>query len=236
MNEGKETGGQEICMARSSTLVRLALALLIGALAGSWFDLTHPTAIDVALNALVIAVPPLLAVALMKTELMKTELMKTELMKTELMKTELMKTEQRGGALLRVGLAVALLVVILPLGDVLLNAIQRFPRFDTTFVIGMAVVLCPLIAAFAVGTRGARLGGTVGLALGCGVLAWVGMGLHNLFVPLLLGQFSSSGPSSDFGDLVFAVLLVFYALGFVLALLLGLLGALLRLWLAHPSE
>ena len=197
-------------MARSSTFTRLALALLIGALAGPWFNLTHPTALDVALNALVIAMPPLLAVALMKTA-------------------------RRGGALPRVGLAVALVVVILPLGDVLLNAIQGFPKFDTTFMIGLAVVLCPLIAAFAVGTRGARLDGTVGLALGCGVLAWVGVGLHNLLVPLLLGQFSSSGPSSDFGDLVFVVLLIFYALGFALALLLGFLGALLRLWLARPE-
>jgi len=198
-------------MARRSTFTRLALALLIGALAGPWFNLTHPTALDVALNALVIAVPPLLAVALTKTA-------------------------GRGGALPRVGLAVALVVVVLPMGDVLLNAIQGFPKFDTTFMIGLAVVLCPLIAAFAVGTRGARFGGTVGLALGCGVLAWVGVGLHNLLVPLLLGQFSSSGPSSDFGDLVFVVLLIFYALGFVLALLLGFLGALLRLWLARPSE
>jgi hypothetical protein len=197
-------------MARRSTFTRLALALLIGALAGPWFNLTHPTALDVAINALVIAVPPLLAVALTKTA-------------------------RRDGALLRVGLAVALVVVVLPLGDVLLNAIQGFPKFDTTFMIGLAVVLCPLIAAFAVGTRGASLGGTVGLALGCGVLAWVGVGLHNLLVPLLLGQFSSSGPSSDFGDLVFVVLLILYALGFVLALLLGFLGALLRLWLARPE-
>ena len=202
-------------MARGSTFTRLALALLIGALAGPWFNLTHPTALDVALNALVIAVPPLLAVALMKTA---------------------EKTTGRDGALLRVGLAVALVVVVLPLGDVLLNAIQGFPKFDTTFMIGLAVVLCPLIAAFAVGTRGARFGGTVGLALGCGVLAWVGVGLHNLLVPLLLGQFSPSGPSSDFGDLVFVVLLILYALGFVLALLLSFLGALLRLWLARPSE
>jgi len=198
-------------MARGSTFTRLALALLIGALAGPWFNLTHPTALDVALNALVIAVPPLLAVALMKTA-------------------------RRSGALLRVGLAVALVVVVLPLGDVLLNAIQGFPKFDTTFMIGLAVVLCPLIAAFTVGTRGASLGGTARLALGCGALAWVGVGLHNLLVPLLLGQYSSSGPSSDFGDLVFAVLLILYALGFVLALLLGFLGALLRLWLARPSE
>lgn len=197
-------------MARGSTFTRLALALLIGALAGPWFDLTHPTALDVALNALVIAVPPLLAVALMKTA-------------------------RRVDALARVGLAVALVVVVLPLGDVLLNAIQGFPKFDTTFMIGLAVVLSPLIAAFAMGTRGARRGGTVGLALGCGALAWVGVGLHNLLVPLLLGQFSSSGPSSDFGDLVFVVLLIFYALGFALALLLGFLGALLRLWLARPE-
>jgi hypothetical protein len=198
-------------MARNSTLARLALALLIGAVTGPWFNLTHPSALDVALNALAIAAPPLLAVWLMKSA-------------------------QPGVALLRVGLAVALVVVILPLGDVLVNAIQSHPRLDTTFVVGMAIVLCPLIAAFTVGTRGARLGGTVGLALGCGALAWVGVGLHNLLVPLLLGQYSSTGPSSDFGDLVFAVLLVFYAIGFALALLLGLLGAALRLWLARPAE
>ena len=197
-------------MRRDSTLTRLALALLIGAVAGPWFNLTHPTILDAVLNALAIALPLLLAVLLMKSA-------------------------NRNGALLRVGLAVALLVVILPLGDVLFNAIQGFPKFDTTFLVGMAVVLSPLVAAFAVGTRGARLGGTVGLALGCGVVAWIGMGIHNLLVPLLLGQYSRSGPSSDFGDLVFATLLVLYVVGFALALALGIVGAALRLWLARPE-
>ena len=197
-------------MRRDSTLTRLALALLIGAIAGPWFNLTHPTILDAVLNALAIAIPLLLAVLLMKSA-------------------------NRSGALLRVGLAVALLVVILPLGDVLFNAIQGFPKFDTTFLVGMAVVLSPLVAAFAVGTRGARLGGTVGLALGCGVVAWIGMGVHNLLVPLLLGQYSRSGPSSDFGDLIFATLLVLYVLGFALALVLGIVGAALRLWLARAA-
>lgn len=197
-------------MARGSTPTRLALALLIGAAAGPWFNLTHPTALDALLNALAIALPPLLAIITMKA--------------------------RPNGALLLVGLAVALLVIILPLGDILLNAIQGRPQLDTLFIVGMAVVLCPLIAAFAVGARGARLGGTVGLALGCGALAWVGMGLHNLLVPLLLGAYSRSGPSGDFGDLVFATLLIFYLVGFALALLLGVLGAALRLWLARPAE
>lgn len=197
-------------MARGSTSARLALALLIGAAAGPWFNLTHPTTLDALLNALAIALPPLLAVLLAKA--------------------------RPNGALLRVGLAVALLVIILPLGDVLLNAIQGRPQLDTLFVVGMAVVLCPLVAVFAVGTRGARRGGTVGLALGCGALAWVGMGLHNLLVPLLLGAYSRTGPSGDFGDLVFATLLIFYLIGFALALLLGVLGAAIRLWLARPAE
>ena len=197
-------------MARGSTPTRLALALLIGAAAGPWFNLTHPTALDALLNALAIALPPLLATIMMKA--------------------------RPGGALLRVGLAVALLVIILPLGDILLNSVQGRPQLDTLFVVGMAVILCPLVAAFAVGTRGARLGGTVGLALGCGALAWVGMGLHNLLVPLLLGAYSRSGPSGDFGDLVFATLLIFYLVGFALALLLGVVGAALRLWLARPAE
>lgn len=197
-------------MRRDSTSTRLALALLIGALAGPWFNLTHPTMLDAVLNALAIAIPPLLAVLLTKPA-------------------------QRSGALLRVGLAVAFLVVILPLGDVLYNTIQGHPRFDTTFLVGMAVVLSPLVAAFAVGTRGTHLGGTVGLALGCGALAWIGMGVHNLLVPLLLGQYSRSGPSSDFGDLVFATLLVLYVVGFALALALGVVGAALRLWLARPE-
>ena len=197
-------------MARGSTPTRLALALVIGAAAGPWFNLTHPTALDALLNALAIALPPLLATIMMKA--------------------------RPGGALLRVGLAVALLVIILPLGDILLNSVQGRPQLDTLFVVGMAVILCPLVAAFAVGTRGARLGGTVGLALGCGALAWVGMGLHNLLVPLLLGAYSRSGPSGDFGDLVFATLLIFYLVGFALALLLGVVGAALRLWLARPAE
>ncbi len=51
-------------MARGSTPIRLALAFLIGAAAGPWFNLTHPTTLDALLNALVIAVPPLLAVLL----------------------------------------------------------------------------------------------------------------------------------------------------------------------------
>ena len=196
-------------MARGSTPTRLALALLIGAVAGPWFNLTHPTTLDALLNALVIALPPLLAVLMMKA--------------------------RPSGALLRVGLAVALLVIILPLGDLLLNAIQGQSAIDTLFLVGMAIVLCPLIAAFAVGTRGPRLGGTIGLALGCGALAWVGTGLHNLLVPLLLGQYARTGPSGDFGDLVFATLLILYLIGFALALALGVLGAALRLWLARPE-
>lgn len=197
-------------MQRNTTLTRLALALLIGASTGPWFSLTQPTVLDALLCALAMAVPPLLAVTLMKTT--------------------------QPGAPLRTGLFVALLVVLLPLGDVLLNAIQGHPRLDVLFIVGLAIVLCPLIAAFSVGTRGARLRGTAALALGCGAMAWLGIGVHNLLVPLLLGQFSSTGPSSGFGDLVFVALLVFYLVGFVLALLLGIVGALLRLWLARPVQ
>ena len=43
-------------------------------------------------------------------------------------------------------------------------------------------------------------------------------------IPLLLGQYSPSGPSSDFGDLVFVLLLTLYVLDFGLALLLGVLA------------
>lgn len=197
----------------NSTLIRLALALLIGAVAGPWFNLTHPTGLDALLNALAIALPPLLAAALASPA-----------------------SGGGRGALPRVGLAVALLVVILPLGDLLLNTVQGSPRFDTVFLTSMAIVLAPLVAGFTVGMRGMLLRATAGLALGCGVVAWLGVGLHNLLVPYLLGQFSPSGPSSDFGDLVFAVLLVLYVIGFAWALLLGFLGAVVRLWLARPAQ
>ena len=191
--------------------IRLALALLVGLLAGVYTDSSGRAIFDNALAALVLALPPLLAAALDPT------------------------LRTRPGALARVAVAVTLALAALLLGDLLVNALQGRPHFDDGLIVLAAILLIPVSAAFALAGRGPRFRDNAALAAGCGLAAWLGAGIHNLLIPFLLGFYSPSRNGNDFADLVFAVLLVLYIIGFALAALAGLLGAALRSWLLRSG-
>src|SRR5690348_12570363 len=177
--------------------LRLALALLIGLLAGVYTDNSGRAIFDNALAAIVLALPPLLAAAIDPA------------------------LRVRPGALARVAAAVVLALAAILLGDLLVNALQGQPKLDD----GLFV-----LAAIALAGRGPHFRDNAALAAGCGLAAWLGVGIHNLLIPFLLGFYSPSRNGNDFADLVFAVLVVLYAIGFGLAALAGLLGAALRAW------
>jgi hypothetical protein len=194
-----------------STPVRLALALLAGLLVGIYTDSSGRAIFDNALAAVVLALPPLLAASFDPA------------------------LRARPGALPRVAGAVALVLAAILLGDFLVNALQGQPKLDDGLFVLAAILLIPVSAAFALAGRGPRFRDNAGLAAGCGLAAWLGVGIHNLLVPFLLGFYSPSRNGNDFADLVFAVLVVLYAIGFGLAALAGLLGTVLRAWLLRSS-
>ena len=186
--------------------LRLALALLIGLLAGVYTDNSGRAIFDNALAAIVLALPPLLAAAIDPA------------------------LRVRPGALARVAAAVVLALAAILLGDLLVNALQGQPKLDDGLFVLATILLIPVSAAFALAGRGPHFRDNAALAAGCGLAAWLGVGIHNLLIPFLLGFYSPSRNGNDFADLVFAVLVVLYAIGFGLAALAGLLGAALRAW------
>ncbi|WIG59950.1 MAG: hypothetical protein OJF49_002698 [Ktedonobacterales bacterium] len=190
-----------------SVFWRLALSLALGALVGVYIGMPL---VDSAISLAVFILPPVLSVAL-------------------------------DGAIVRKRAAVLWVVgvlvggcVLLSVGDLLLNVLQGYQKFDSDLFIYTAILAIPGSAVFALGSRGTRFGGTIGLGLGCGALAWLGVGLHNLLIPYLLGYYSDRGPAGGMGSLVFVVLVMLYVLlGFGLALLLAALGVALRVWVAR---
>ena len=187
-------------------LLRLILALLLGLLVGDYSDITLSTAVplDLIISAVVLAVPPLLTVQL-DAELAR-----------------------HGRALILVAVGLGLVLVIFPLLDVLFNLVQGFPGLDLTTVLAADLLAAPLVAAFALGSRGKRFGGTVGLALGCAVLAWVGVGIHHVLLPYPAGLCRSLNGATEFADLVCILKDIIWAVGIAVAVVAGLIGAALR--------
>ncbi len=88
----------------------------------------------------------------------------------------------------------------------------------------IVVVVVPLevslVASFVAGSE------SVGLAIGCGLAAWLGMGIL-----LMLSAFlNSKQPGNDFGSLVLGLVTIGILIGFGFAALGGLLGRLVRRW------
>ncbi|HEV8193558.1 MAG TPA: hypothetical protein VGP82_19015 [Ktedonobacterales bacterium] len=192
-------------------LVRLVLSLLLGLLVGSYTDITLSTAtpIDAAISAAVLAVPPLLAVQL-DPELRRS-----------------------GKAQVLVAVGFGLVLVVFPILDVLFNAGQGFPGLDLTTIIAVDLLIAPLVAAFSLGTRGKRLGSTAGLAIGCGVLAWVGVGLHHILLPYPTGLCRSLNGATEFADLACIVRDIVWVVGVGVAVVSSLIGATLRIALTR---
>ena len=101
-------------------------------------------------------------------------------------------------------------------------------------------LLAPLSASFTIESRGMRVGRKWRLAVISGMLAWVGVGIHGLLIPALLGIFSTQGLAQEFGPdvglLFFALLTIFYLFGLFIAVFTGLLGARLHVRLQRQPR
>ena len=189
-----------------SIFLRLALAFLIGLLVGAYTDINLSTAalVDILISAVVLAAPPL--ISLLIDPMLK----------------------RRGLALLLTAFGLLLILGGLPLADAFFNQIQGFPGVDLTSLLILDLLLAPIVAAFAVGAIGPRLSPTIGLAIGCAVAAWLGIGLHHVALPYPLGFCRARNASSEFADLACIARDGVWVMASLLAVAGGLLGALLR--------
>ena len=123
------------------------------------------------------------------------------------------------------GLALALLFVLIlgpgatALGDILLM-----------------LWLAPISAGFTLGSIRTRVRRKWRLAVLCGLLAWVGVGLHNLLGATLSGLFSFHGPFKENGPVFFGLFLILWLFGLLIAVLTGLLGAGIHAWLQRRGR
>jgi hypothetical protein len=67
---------------------------------------------------------------------------------------------------------------------------------------------------------------TLLLAIGCGLAAWLGVGI----LLLISAYINSKAPGNDFGSLILSLILVGVVIGFGFAALGGFLGRLVRRW------
>lgn len=117
------------------------------------------------------------------------------------------------------GLVRFLLIIIVPV--LLLIVAFFFVRSIGALVLALIPLGLGVITAFTL------IGGRhTGLAILCGLLAWLGAGMPFLFSTYL----TSRQPGNDLGGLVFILLTFGVLIGFAFAALGGFLGRLLRLW------
>ncbi len=96
--------------------------------------------------------------------------------------------------------------------------------------------LAPISASFAVGSVRTRVRRKWRLAVLCGMVAWVGVGLHNLLGATLTHLFASQGPFGGNGLVFFGLFLILWLFGLLIAVLTGLLGAALHAWLQRRGR
>jgi hypothetical protein len=119
--------------------------------------------------------------------------------------------------------AIAILRTLLVIGAPIL-IILVLGIFVSSFGPIVVVVVAPLevslIAAFTVGSE------TLLLAIGCGLAAWLGVGI----LLLISAYINSKAPGNDFGSLILSLIVVGVVIGFGFAALGGFLGRLVRRW------
>lgn len=117
------------------------------------------------------------------------------------------------------GLVRFLLTIIVPV--LILIVAFFFVRSVGALVLALIPLALGIITAFTlIGNR------DTGMAVICGLLAWLGVGVPFLFSTYL----TSLQPGNDLGSLVFILLIFGVLIGFVFAALGGFLGRLLRRW------
>jgi len=104
-------------------------------------------------------------------------------------------------------------------------------------VVAVDLVLAPLVAGFALsGSDNSRPGPTLGLAVGCALAAWVGVGVHHVLLPYPAGQCRALNASTEFADLACIARGLVWAAGSLLAVVTGLAGGALHLALTQRLE
>lgn len=117
--------------------------------------------------------------------------------------------------------AMAILWILLVIGAPLLIIFVLDIFVSSLWPIVVVVPLeVSLVASFVAGSE------SVGLAIGCGLAAWLGMGI----LLMLSAYLNSKQPGNDFGSLVLGLVTVGILVGFGFAALGGLLGRLVRRW------
>jgi hypothetical protein len=96
--------------------------------------------------------------------------------------------------------------------------------------------LAPISASFTVGSVRTRVRRKWRLAVLCGMVAWVGVGLHNLLGAALTGVFAPHGPFGRNGLVFFGLFLTLWLFGLLIAVLTGLLGAAVHAWLQRRGR
>jgi hypothetical protein len=128
----------------------------------------------------------------------------------------------RHGTITPICTAIAILRTLLVIGAPIL-IILVLGIFVSSFgpiVVVVAPLEVSLIAAFTVGSE------TLLLAIGCGLAAWLGVGI----LLLISAYINSKAPGNDFGSLILSLIVVGVVIGFGFAALGGFLGRLVRRW------
>jgi hypothetical protein len=204
-----KTGAPALGARTSAAPGRLVEALILGALIGGYTNLSVTRGIDAVIVGTALMLPPFFAVARDRF------------------------IGRKGPALACVVAFAAAVGTVLTLAAVLLSSGVGLRAIDKGVYVTGAMVLVPLTVAFTVGSVGDQVRPAAGLAVGCGALAWLGAGIHNLILPFVAGMVAQTDVTGNFGHLVFAIELAVFGLGFAWAVVAGVIGAAARTWIVR---
>jgi hypothetical protein len=92
--------------------------------------------------------------------------------------------------------------------------------------------LAPVSASFTVGSLRQRVQRKWRLSVLCGLLAWLGVGIHNLLLAVITGHFLAD----PIGALLLGLAVVLFLFGFLASVFTSLLGANLYAWLRRRDR
>ncbi len=181
---------------------RLCLACVIGALVGPLTIIALPW-LGLAITGAALLLPPLLAL-LLEPPYRRTRLGRILI------------------GLLTLGVIALLIIVLLSTAAIGLDL--SGPALVVCVALAPGLATLAVMAATAAPDGSRRIGAAIAVALA----AWLGLGLRLLLPFLLGGDFSSTGPLSDFGSLIAFVVVALYCFSSLIAIFEGLVAEALR--------